>query len=156
QPKLQPTPRRPRDYLVLVSTSAGQAGAPWTAARQVAEAVLKGAGPNDRVSLWCVSTPEPAFTKCLTGKFISPKELPKKVENALAELNKQYPAGDTDLKAALTRALNTFEGQKDERQRIVLYLGDGLSTHTPLSAADRTQLGRDMAERRITFFSVPL
>jgi tetratricopeptide (TPR) repeat protein len=156
QPKLQPTPRRPRDYLVLVSASAGQAGAPWAAARQVAEAVLKGARPEDRVSLWCVSTPEPAFTKCLTGKFISPKEQPKKVESALAELNKQYPAGDTDLKTALTRALGTFEGQKDERQRILLYLGDGLSTHTPLSAADRTQLGREMVDKRINLFSVPL
>jgi tetratricopeptide (TPR) repeat protein len=156
QPKLDPTSRRPRDYLVLVATSASQACAPWTAARQIAEAVLKSARGDDRVSLWCVSTPEPAFTKCLTGQFVSPKEQARKVANALAELGKQYPAGDTDLKDALTRALNTFEGQPEERQRIVLYLGDGLSTHAPLSAADRTDLGKDMVARRINFFSVPL
>src|SRR5262249_26477241 len=47
-------------------------------------------------------------------------------------------------------------GQPEERQRIVLYLGDGLSTHTPLSAADRTDLGRRMVEQRIGFFGVPL
>jgi tetratricopeptide (TPR) repeat protein len=157
KPKLEPTPRRPRDYLVLVSTSAGQAGAPWTAARQIAEAVFKDARAEDRVSLWCVSTPEPAFTKCLTGQFISPKQQAKKVESALADLGgKQYPAGDTDLKGALTRALQTFADQPGERQRIVLYLGDGLSTHAPLSAADRAGLGKDMVAGQINFFSVPL
>jgi hypothetical protein len=109
QPKLDAVPRRPRDTLVLVSAAAGQAGAPWAAARQIAEAVLKGARAEDRVSLWCVSTPEPAFTKCLTGGFLSPRAEARKVEKALAELSKQYPAGDIDLKDALTRALQTFD-----------------------------------------------
>src|SRR5262249_41781759 len=138
RPKLDPGPRRPRDYLVLVSTSAGQAGAAWTASRQLAEAILKAAGLKDRVSLWCVGTPDPAFTRCLTGAFLSPRADAKKVENAVGELTTQSPAGDTALKGALRKALGTFDADPYARQRIVVYLGDGMSTHAPLSAADRT------------------
>src|SRR5262249_17409444 len=148
--------RRPRDILVMVSTSAGQAGAAWTAAKQIAQKAVEAAGPKDRISIWTVSTPEEKFTRCLTGdRFLSPKAAERQVKNALEDLDKQYPAGDTDLKNALTRALKTFP-QVEERQRVVLYLGDGLSTHTPLSGADRTDLGRLMVERKINFFPVPL
>src|SRR5205085_179969 len=92
QPKLDPTPRRPRDVLVVVATTAGQTGAAWTASRDLAKAVLKGAGPKDRVSLWCLSAPEAPFTRCLTGVFLSPSADAKKIDRALADLAKEYPA----------------------------------------------------------------
>src|SRR5262249_19151696 len=74
---------------------------------------------------------------------------------AVDKLREQYPAGDTDLKHALTRALATFDAGAD-RQRVVVYLGNGMSTHNPLTAADRDALGKQMADRRVTFFPVPL
>ena len=50
QPQLEALPRRPRDYVIMVSTTAGLAGAPFNAARQLAEELVKAAGPDgDRV-----------------------------------------------------------------------------------------------------------
>ncbi len=156
QPRLQPVPRRPRDLVVLVSASAGQAGPAWTAARQLAKGALSAAAPGDRVALWCVSTPEPAFTRCLTGGLVSPTADAKRVEKALAELGKQYPAGDADLKGALGRALDSLGAADPARQRAVVYLGDGHSTHAPFSAADRALLAGRMARDGVQFFAVPL
>src|SRR6266545_155416 len=153
QPKLDPAPRRPRDYLLLVSTAAGQSGAAWNAARQLTEAVIKDAGPQDRIALWTISTPQKEFTRCLTGDFVLAKDA--KIEQALKKLADQYPAGDTDLKNGLSQAVQSF-GPANDNQRVLLYLGDGLSTHTPLAAADRTDLVKDMVEKRINFFAIPL
>src|SRR5262249_17995482 len=142
QVKLEAGPRRPRDILVAVATTAGQTGAAWTASRQLAEAALKRAGPQDRVSLWGLSAPEAPLTRCLPGGFFSPTKEPKKVEQALAELAKEYPAGGADLGAGLQKMLDSFDGRAEERQRVLLDLGDGLSAQAPLGAAARVQLAR--------------
>src|SRR5205823_2714179 len=120
KPALEAVKARPRDYLIMVCTSASQAGASWFAARQIAEAVVKGAGDNDRVALWIVNEPE--NTKSLTGGFAAPKADAKKFQEAFAKFKKElFPAGDTDLKSGLTRALNDFRAEEG-RQRILLYL----------------------------------
>src|SRR5207248_83270 len=73
-----------------------------------------------------------------------------------AELKeKQFPAGDCDLKNGLAKASVSFDGA-ESRQRILLYLGDGQSTHNPIEAADRQALIQDMVKGRIAFFPVPL
>src|SRR5262249_3448447 len=74
---------------------------------------------------------------------------------ALKALDDQYPSGVSDLKTALHQAVDTFE-KNDDRQLVVLYLGDGQSNHTPLTAADRTALCKKMVERKVAFFPIPL
>ena len=137
KPSLTTGPRRPRDYLLLVSADASQAGPSWFAAHQITAGILKEAAPGDRVSLWMVSTPEERFTCSLTKGFVKVKDSAKVFQAALNRLREQYPAGDTDLKYALTKAVNSFEGQAN-RQRVLVYLGNGMSTHAPLTAADRS------------------
>src|SRR5205085_10992996 len=73
---------------------------------------------------------------------------------ALKEMGKQWPGGDTDLKTGLSRAIDSFD--QEGRQRLLVYLGDGMSLHNPLTKADRAALARRMVERRITFFPIPL
>ena len=51
--------------------------------------------------------------------------------------------------------IKSFDTSKD-RRRIILFLGDGMSTHNPMTDADRTALARQMTERRIGFYPVPL
>ncbi len=160
KPKLAPVPVRPRDYLIMVSTSATQGGAPWFASNLIADALVQAARPEDRLSLWTVSTPEETATRCLTKEFLGAKEDAAKLKASLQELKKKhYPAGDTDLKTALTRAIRSFDDIFDaqgQRQRILLFLGDGLSTHNALTALDRTNLCQEMIKRHIAFFTVPL
>jgi len=154
QPRLDPAPVRPRDYLILVGSSAAQAGAPWIAAGQIAEAIIKNARPEDRISLWTLSTPD--ATVCLTKHFLESKADAKKIQGALAKLRTEHvPAGDTDLKNGLKRAIDGFDGIKS-RQRIILYLGDGMSTHDPISPEVRQEMCDRMVKERIVLFSVPL
>jgi hypothetical protein len=155
KPSLSAGPRRPRDILLLVSTDASQAGPSWFAAHQITEGIIREAALGDRISLWMVSTPEDRFTASLTKGFLNVKENAKAFKAAVERLRDQYPAGDTDLKYALTRAVNSFEGQAN-RQRVVVYLGNGMSTHAPLTVADRADLGKQMVERQVTFFPMPL
>jgi tetratricopeptide (TPR) repeat protein len=154
RPKLEVGPVRPRDYVILVSSSAGQAGAPWLAAGQIATGIIHNARPDDRISLWTVSTPE--ATRCLTRDFLRAKDDVKKLHEALNTLQKKcFPAGDTDLKTAFKRAIDSFDGRLS-RQRLILFLGGGMSNHNPISAADRQDLCKTMVERKIAFFAVPL
>ena len=83
KPTLDTVPPRPRDWLILVSTSAGQAGPSWAAARQITQAVSESAGADDRINIWTLSTPEERFTKSLTGKFLAPKQDAKRLQEAL-------------------------------------------------------------------------
>jgi hypothetical protein len=154
KPALEPVKPRPRDYLIMICTSASQAGAPWFAARQIAEAVAKEAGDNDRVTVWTVN--EPANTRNLTGDFAVPSQHAKKFAEAFELFKKKlFPAGDTDLKTGLKNAIQSFKNEPG-RQQILLYLGDGMSTHNPINGVDRAALCKDMVDRKITFFSVPL
>ncbi len=153
KPELKAVPQRLRDLVILVSTSATQAGPSWVASRQIVETLIKQARAGDRVSLWTVSTPE--FTKCLTNNLVNAREDAKTIDSALASLNKvQYPAGDTDLKSALAKAVQSFDD--DSRQRVIVFLGDGLSTHNPITNEERQAICQEMTAKRIVFFAVPL
>jgi len=118
QPKLDPAKRRPRDFVIVVSKSATQAGPQWVAARQIVEAVVETAGDYDRVSIWVAS--DPKGTVCLTGDdFLSPKDRAdaKKITDvAIKKLrDKDYPTGAVDLKDALDRATGLFLRTKDAK-----------------------------------------
>lgn len=155
QPELPRRPRRPRDIAFLVSTSASLAGAPWNAARQLVEALTKKAEPQDRISLWTVSTPDKKFTRNLTAGWQSPRDDAQKLQAALKELEqRQYPAGDADLPNALTGAIDSFD--EPDRQRIIVYLGDGQSFQNPITGPARNELCQRMVRQKIAFFSVPL
>src|SRR5262249_23064918 len=95
KPKLDAAPALPRDYLVLVNCSAGQAGVPWQAAKQIAQGLIDNAGAKDRISLWILSTPEDKYTRSLTKGFESPKDKADLFKKAMADLKEQHPAGDT-------------------------------------------------------------
>jgi hypothetical protein len=141
QPKLEPTPRRPRDIIIMLSTAATQAGPSWLAAQQIAQGVVDAAGDSDRIALWTLN--EPQFTKNVSLDFYHPRDYAegKRLAEAFKQLReKEYPAGDTDLPHALTEAIKAFDADKD-RKRILLFLGDGLSTHNPMSAGDRVLPG---------------
>jgi len=156
QPKLDKAPDRPRDIVIVMSTTATVGGPSWIASHQIAEGIIESARENDRVSLWTAN--EPKYTTHLTGDFLLAKDFAegKRLRDALARYRaREYPAGDADLKDALAKAVASFDATKD-RQRILLFLGDGLSTHNPMSEDDRQMLAMSMVERQIAFFPVPL
>ena len=145
-------PTRARDVVVVIDTTASQAGRPLQNARLVLAELAKAARPDDRFDVWTVNTPE--TTRSLTHGFQSVKN--PKVHEAVEYLaKKEYAAGAADLKNGLRNVLRAFD-QQTTRQHVILFLGDGESCLNPLSDADRAALAADMASHQAAFFAVPL
>ena len=152
KPTLEAAPARPRDIVVMVDASASQAGLPLKQARCIITALAPALSPDDRVSVWTVSTP--AATRALTSGF-HPADSDE-VRNAAAALTEvEYGSGATDLKTGLSRAVATIP-QNRGRHQMVLFLGDGESTFNPISEGDRLALGTSMDLNDVFFFAVPL
>ena len=138
--------RRQREIVVLVDTSAGQALGGLTLAKGLVPAVIGEAAADDRIQLWTVNNE----VKKLTRDFIAKEHF----EDALKSLKDEYPAGASNLKKALQLATDAFV--KPNRQRVVLYFGDGRSILNPISPSDRNDLCAALVKNRIAFFPVPL
>jgi len=140
---------RPRDFLILVDTSASQSRGPLLAAQKIAEAVVKDLGENDRAAIWTVNVEPNRLTKGFVEKG--------QFDDALKTLAKEYPSGSANLKKALADAIGDdgFEIKRD-RRRVILYLGDGMSVAGPLSADDRAELCGKLVKKGVAYFSVPL
>ncbi len=155
KPVLPVTAARPRDVLVLVDTSASQAGDPMKHAGSVIEALGKKLGADDRLDIWTLNIDSADHTRSLTKGFQAPTD--KSIAESIHRLaNTEYAAGSIDLKAGLDAVAKKFEG-KAARQQIILYLGDGESTSgTPITEQVRVELGNRLADQNTQFFAVPL
>ena len=145
KPQLDPAPARPRDILVMVDTSASQVGGPLHTAQAITEKLVAQAKPEDRIAIWTVNIPK--ATKDITHGF----QPAGQTQEALNKLQDEVPLGDTDLKNGLEEALKSFGGG-EERQRVLVFLGDGMSTHNPLSPAERSRLCQDMVKNEVAIF----
>ena len=152
RPTLDPVPARPRDLLILVDASASQAGQPLRQARDIITALAGSLTPQDRLSVWSISTP--AATRSLTKGFVAADS--RELRQAATDLTDlEYGSGATDLKNALNRSLQTL-APNNSRQQSILFLGDGESSYTPLTEDDRLAIGARMDRDNIGFFAVPL
>ncbi len=102
QPALEATAPRPRDFLIMLGTSATQAGTSWIASHQIAEGIIEQTAHEfDRVSLWTAN--EPKKTVNLSKGFLTPKDYAegKRLRDAIAKYRAPPQisgAGTTDLK----------------------------------------------------------
>src|SRR5262249_880023 len=144
-------PQRARDYLIMVDTSASQAKGPLAAAQDLADRIIASADSRDRIALWTVNTP--SATRNLTRGFHTAKS--NVVQEAVASLKQELPVGDTDLKEGLQKAVASFE-RDPARHEVVVFLGDGMSVHNPMTPADRLRLGEEMVRNQVAFYPVPL
>jgi len=152
KPTLEAAPARPRDVLVIVDTSASQAGKPLHQARQIVSGLAGGLTADDRLNVWTLSTP--AATRSLTNEFLAADSEGVKAA-AIALTDVEYGSGATDLKGGLAKALASMAPNRG-RHQIVLFLGDGDSAFDPVSEADRVAIGSQMDANNVYFFAVPL
>ncbi len=152
KPALEAAPARPRDVLVVVDTSASQAGRPLQQARLILLGLAGALGADDRVSVWTANTP--AATRNLTKDF-QPAGSEDVKGAAAALVETEYGSGATDLKGAMAKALGTLAPNRG-RQQLVLFLGDGDSSYDPVGENDRVALGGRMEQSDVFFFAVPL
>ena len=148
EPRLKAAPPRPRDYLVLFDTAAHMAGGDFKAAQELTKKFLLRVGAEDRVALWTLNT---KYHDLTNGFQPGNKDL----SAVLKKLSADYPAGAVNLREALPKAIQLFDGKKD-RQHVILFLGSGQSIAGPIDAELRASLCKDMVANHIAFFSVPL
>jgi hypothetical protein len=146
-PKLPDATARPKDYLVIVDTSASKALGPLVIAQEITKALIEKLGKDDRLAVWTANLKP----KDISRGFKSGKAL----DDVLASLKKEVPLGAVCLKKCLTEALASFE-VKESRQRAVVFLGDGNSVAEPIESRDRAELCEMMVKKQAAFFAVPL
>jgi hypothetical protein len=149
KPQLDRVPDRPRDYLILVDTSASQVGPPLTNAQMITKELVKTAGVDDRIAIWTCNI----AAHDLTRGFRGPKD--GQVQDALKTLQNEVPLGDTDLPKAVDQVIKSYVIDGG-RQRVLVFLGDGMSVHNPINPSDRVRICQDLIKNEIGFFPVPL
>src|SRR5439155_23307887 len=93
--------------LVMVDTSASQAGEPLKRARQIISAVAQIANRGDRIDVWTVNLDNKDYTRSLTNGF-QPADA-NAVQTAAAYLTEtELGSGAADLKVGFEKALAAF------------------------------------------------
>ena len=128
KPSLAAVPARPRDYLVMIDTSASKTG--WQlhlaqAARPRRSSTKMGI--DDRLAAQTIRLDAP---RSLTDNEFKGKTQLGPAAKALA---KEYPSGAVNLSTGLKKALGSFGGEAP-RQRVLLFLGDGKARPAPSTA----------------------
>jgi Mg-chelatase subunit ChlD len=118
-PQAAADPAQKNDVVVLVDTSASQAGRYRAEAMAALQSLLSSLSASDRVQLMAVdmkATP-------LCAEFVAPQGA--EMQAAIAKLNARTPLGATDLDAGLRTAAASFGDEGGART--VIYIGDGMS-----------------------------
>lgn len=127
-----------RDVVVLVDTSASQAGFFRDTAMAALESCVASLAADDRVQIMAADLE----ARPLNEGLASPKS--SQVSQAIATVRREPPLGSTDMEAALKAAAETL-ATSGERQRTIVYIGDGMS---PANLIQTETFGRLVAELR--------
>jgi tetratricopeptide (TPR) repeat protein len=147
KPKLDQPPARPRDFVVMIDTSASKANGPLATALKLTEKLVDQLGADDRI---CIRTAN-LSSHDLTGGFKNKED----AREGLKALAQEVPLGAVDLHKCLDAALSSFKPQAG-RQQVMLYMGDGLSNGEPIKPEERAKFTDQMVKDQIAFFPVPL
>jgi hypothetical protein len=130
-----------RDVVILFDTSASQTSLYRDKGLESLETLLAGLNRSDRVQLLAVDLD----TVPLTEKFVAPQSA--EMDQALVALKQRAPLGATDMPAALRSAAALFSGSTSDR--VVLYIGDGMSTARFLELEEYRKLINTLADLRL-------
>lgn len=132
------------DHVVLVDTSASQFGEHRTQSLAVLNSFLAALPDEGRVCLYAVDVE----SNRLTEGFVSPRGAA--IDSAISALNRRFPAGATNLSAALNTGLEQLDGQ---RAGSLVYIGDGMSAANLLQSDDLRKLVAKLRNSRVPVHS---
>jgi mannose-6-phosphate isomerase-like protein (cupin superfamily)/tetratricopeptide (TPR) repeat protein len=136
QPQLDvPRERRPVDYAFVLDRSHSTTPELWTLARGIVGAMLDTLEPEDRFTVLA----------CDTACDASHKEAVTLGESNIDDVEKfldaQVMGGASDLGAMLHVAGRGLRAGASDRDRVVVYLGDGVPTSGPMAADELSREG---------------
>lgn len=148
-PELKGVSNRARDVLVLVDTSASQAGAVREISLEAVRSLASRLSANDRIKLVAVDVePAPMHEGWLQ---VGSSEWKAAVET----LKKRTPLGATRLKEVLEYAVTAFEDAPN-RTRCALYIGDGVTVTNMTAQNALGDLTAHLRDRKIAFSSLAI
>ncbi|HEX4413867.1 MAG TPA: hypothetical protein VH107_09595 [Lacipirellulaceae bacterium] len=131
-----------RDIVILFDTSASQIGAFRDSALSALEACLAKLNPKDRVQLFAADLEARPMTKGFVAAGSA------ELKTAVQALRNESPLGSTDVENVLRTAASKFEkGQSDNR--VLFYIGDGMSSANLLGTDSFRSLVGDLAKAHI-------
>ncbi|HMC11775.1 MAG TPA: hypothetical protein VKH44_10810, partial [Pirellulaceae bacterium] len=136
------------EVVILVDTSASQAGRYRSEEMEALQSMLASLSPDDRVQLMAVdmkATP-------MSGGFVAPQGA--EMQAALRKLNGRTPLGATDLETGLRSAAMSFGG--GGAARTVIYIGDAMSKANVLTDASARKLVSELRGEHVAVSSYVL
>ena len=135
-----------RDILILMDTSASQAGAYRDDALEAVETVVRSLKPTDRVKIAAVDLKSVPLSDGFAAAASN------STQQGLEKLRQRAPLGSTDLVSGLTTASSWFDRDASVPRHIV-YIGDGISHADLPNPKQFSQLVDRIADERITVTS---
>ncbi|MFM7863018.1 MAG: vWA domain-containing protein, partial [Planctomycetaceae bacterium] len=133
-------------HILLVDTSASQAGVYRQRTLQAVQALLQGLPQGSQVKLVAADS----AVSVMTPDFVAPDS--PELASAVSRLSLRTPLGATDLAAALRSSLQGVS----ESAVSVAYIGDGMSTGDLLSGKDLAGLVTDLQAAGAAFHALLL
>jgi Mg-chelatase subunit ChlD len=133
------------EVVVLVDTSASQAGRFRIEQLKTVQAMLASLTPDDRVQLMAVDIK----TSPMSAGLVAPQSA--EMQMALTKLSSRTPLGATDLEAGLRAAAEKFTNEGIARS--VVYVGDAMSKANSFTEATLRQVIADLRAKRVSLSS---
>ncbi|MEM1305767.1 MAG: hypothetical protein AAGG46_12770, partial [Planctomycetota bacterium] len=134
----------PRDVVVVVDTSASQAGMYRETALAALDACLGNLSPNTRVRLVAADLE----ARPMNAGFQPADQV---LDDAAPKLRRETPLGSTDLARIMSSAAAMLDNTTGPRQ--VLYIGDGVSSANLLDGPEFAGVVRDLRAARVSVTS---
>ncbi|MFO1095631.1 MAG: VIT and VWA domain-containing protein [Planctomycetaceae bacterium] len=115
--------QRPLDVQIVADTSSSAGD--MRLMRQAVRTVVAGLRETDRFQLGCAD----ASYRPLTQEWLAPRSA--EAAQAFSALDAQLPLGSSQIWESLQTVFRSPPGRREGRQRLVVYVGDGISTDNP-------------------------
>ncbi|WDI40776.1 hypothetical protein [Bremerella sp. P1] len=139
----------PSEVVVMVDTSASQAGIYRTDSIATAKALMAALPSDCRVQLFAGDI----MAVPMTTTFVSPQG--SEISEAFAKLEKRAPLGATDLASLVEDAVSVFT-KSGKLNRSIVYIGDGNSKANFLSPTEFEEVVATLRDSKVAFNSLAI
>ena len=137
---------KPRDVVVMVDTSASQAGFFRDTAMATLQSCVDSLADTDRVQIVAVDLD----ARPMNDALVSPRDA--SVAAAIEKLRREAPLGATDLELGIASAAELLK-DSDGRDSTIVYIGDGVSNANLVQTESFEQLVKQLREQQVSVHS---
>lgn len=141
-PAIEASEATPRDVVIVLDTSASQAGVYRDTALAAVQACIANLDASDRVQVMAADLD----TRSMNASLAAPNS--GDIRAAIEQLDVEAPLGSTDMELAMMTASEAFDETSD-RPRTVVYVGDGMSPANLLQTKSFATLVENLRQKGV-------